>query len=266
MTSSLRRLFATFLVFYEPSDVCGLLQKHLDAMLEDYRLNCPSPTAVEQMVLIDLRNMLQSMGKDIKSSPLPDIDDTYDTASGIPCDIFEEASIVPSADDVALSESLNSEQRATYDRIMSAIDTDEGGLFFVDGPGGNRKTFLYRALLARIRSENKLAVATATSVVAASIMPGGRTTHSRFKISLTIEDGGYCSFTKQSGTTKLLRRTSPIIWDQDTMTKRQAVETLDKSLRDIMDRSELPFCGKTVGFSGDFKQVLPVVRKGSRLK
>jgi ATP-dependent DNA helicase PIF1 len=50
------------------------------------------------------------------------------------------------------------------------------------------------------------------------------------------------------------------------MTKRQAVETLDKSLRDIMDRSELPFCGKTVGFSGDFKQVLPVVRKGSRLK
>jgi len=48
------------------------------------------------------------------------------------------------------------------------------------------------------------------------------------------------------------------------MTKRQAVEALDKSLRDIMDRPELPFGGKTVVFGGDFRQVLPVVQKGSR--
>ena len=99
----------------------GLWQKHLDAMSEDYRRNCPSPTAVEQMVLIDLRNMLQSMGKDIKSFPLPNIDDTYDTASGIPHEIFEESSIVPSADDVALSESLNDEQRAAYDEIIVGV-------------------------------------------------------------------------------------------------------------------------------------------------
>ena len=48
------------------------------------------------------------------------------------------------------------------------------------------------------------------------------------------------------------------------MTKRQAVEALDKSLRDIMDRPELPFGGKTVVFGGDFRQVLSVVWKGSR--
>ena len=99
----------------------GLWQKHLDAMSEDYRRNCPSPTAVEQMVLIDLRNMLQSMGKDIKSFPLPNIDDTYDTASGIPYEIFEESSIVPSADDVVLSESLNDQQRAAYDEIIVGV-------------------------------------------------------------------------------------------------------------------------------------------------
>ena len=147
---------------------------------------------------------------------------------------------------------------------MSTIDTDEGGLFFVDGPGGTGKTFLYNALLARVCFENKLAVATTTSGLAASIMPGGRTAHSRFKIPLIIEDGGCCSFTKQSGTAKLLRGTSLIIWDEATMTKRQAVEALDKILRDIMDRRELPFGGKTVVFGGDFRQVLPVVRKGSR--
>jgi hypothetical protein len=31
-----------------------------------------------------------------------------------------------------------------------------------------------------------------------------------------------------------------------------------------MDRHELPFGGKIVVFGGDFRQVLPVVRKGSR--
>ncbi|ONM08691.1 PIF1-like helicase [Zea mays] len=48
------------------------------------------------------------------------------------------------------------------------------------------------------------------------------------------------------------------------MTKRQAIEELDNSMRDIMGRSRLPFGGKTIVFGGDFRQVLPVVRKGSR--
>jgi hypothetical protein len=48
------------------------------------------------------------------------------------------------------------------------------------------------------------------------------------------------------------------------MTNKQAVEALDNSLRDIMDRPEHPFGGKTVVFGGDFWQVLPVVRRGSR--
>ena len=48
------------------------------------------------------------------------------------------------------------------------------------------------------------------------------------------------------------------------MTKRQAVEALDNSMRDIMGRRDRPFGGKTIVFGGDFRQVLPVVRKGSR--
>ena len=48
------------------------------------------------------------------------------------------------------------------------------------------------------------------------------------------------------------------------MMKRQGVDALDNSLRDIMDRPNLPFGGKTMVFGGDFRQVLPVVRRGSR--
>uniref|UniRef100_K3Z2Q3 ATP-dependent DNA helicase n=1 Tax=Setaria italica TaxID=4555 RepID=K3Z2Q3_SETIT len=264
MPSSLRRLFVTILVFCEPNDVFGLWTKHFDAMSEDYRCNSANPILVEQMVFIDIRNMLQSMGKEIRLFPLLGIDNAYDDATSIPHEIFEEASIDQHQEDVGLSDSLNEEQRAAYKEIMSKVDTEQGGLFFVDGPGGTGKTFLYRALLRTLRNQNKLAIATATSGVAASIIPGGRTAHSRFKIPLTLEDGGCCSFTKQSGTAKLLQQASLIICDEVSMAKRQAMEALDNSLRDIMGRQDLLFGGKTIIFGGDFKQVLPVVRKGSR--
>ena len=79
---------------------------------------------------------------------------------------------------------------------MAAVYNKQGRSFFVDGPSRTGKTFLYRALLAKLRSQDKLAVAIATSRVAAAIMLGGRTTHSHFKIPLTLQEGSCCSFTK----------------------------------------------------------------------
>jgi ATP-dependent DNA helicase PIF1 len=159
---------------------------------------------------------------------------------------------------VHIASSLNPEQRYDYNEILLTIETGNGGVFFLDGPGGTGKTYLYKALLAKVRSEGK------TSGVASSILPGGRTAHSRFKIPLNIEDNGVCSFTKQSGTTKLLTSASLIIWDEVSMTKRQTVEALDSSMRDTTGRHDVPFGGKTIVFGGDFRQVLPVIRKGTR--
>ena len=50
------------------------------------------------------------------------------------------------------------------------------------------------------------------------------------------------------------------------MIKRQGVEALDNSLRDIMDRPELPFGGKIVVFGGDFRQVFPLFGEGQGLR
>jgi hypothetical protein len=57
--------------------VLELWEKHKEATSEDYRRNNQSSFAVEQMVLIDIRKLLESMQKDIKMYPLLDIDDTY---------------------------------------------------------------------------------------------------------------------------------------------------------------------------------------------
>ncbi|ONM01415.1 hypothetical protein ZEAMMB73_Zm00001d030709 [Zea mays] len=227
---------------------------------------CLNEAALYQMpsALRRLFATILSMGKDIKTFPLPAIIDRYDDSQGIDREIYEEESIEATTEDVALHETLNEEQKSAYEKILSVVDTSNGGMFFVDGPGGTGKTYLYKALLAVLRSQGKIAVATATSGVAASIMPGGRTAHSRFKIPLTIDDGAICTFTKQSGTSKLLQKASLIIWDEASMAKRQSIEALDNSMRDIMGRPGLPFGGKTIVFGGDFRQVLPVVRKGSR--
>jgi hypothetical protein len=53
-----RRLFATILVFCEPSDVFGLWEKHKEAMSEDYKCNNQSTFMVEQMILIDIQKLL----------------------------------------------------------------------------------------------------------------------------------------------------------------------------------------------------------------
>ena len=162
-------------------------------------------------------------------------------------------------------ETMNAEQRARFDLIMNHVEKKVGQVFFVDGPGGIGKTYLYKVLLAKVRSMNLIAIAIATSGIAASIMPGGRTAHSRFKIPIKLDNNTMCSFTKQSGTTELLRRAALVIWYEVTMTKRQAVETLDRTLQDIMGCNQ-PFGGKVMLFGGDFKQVLPVVTQGTRAR
>ena len=51
----------------------------------------------------------------------------------------------------------------------------QSNLFFIDGPGGTGKTFTYNALLAAVRAEGGIALAVASSGVAALLLPGGST-------------------------------------------------------------------------------------------
>jgi ATP-dependent DNA helicase PIF1 len=53
------------------------------------------------------------------------------------------------------------------------------------------------------------------------------------------------------------------------MMHRHAFEALDRSLRDIMGTIDprfrsIPFGNKVIVFGGDFRQILPVVRNGTR--
>ncbi|XP_042961367.1 ATP-dependent DNA helicase PIF2-like [Carya illinoinensis] len=178
-------------------------------------------------------------------------------------EIDDERVVTIPTEDLLASQVLNSEQKNAYDLILHTLVSNKAGAFFVDGPADTGKTFLYRALLAEIRSKNMIALATASSGVAASILPGGRTTHSRFKIPLNADKSSTCNVSKQGNLAKLLRLAKLIIWDEAPMSTKHSIEALDKMLQDIND-TDLPFGGKVIVFGGDFQQVLPVIRNSTK--
>ena len=109
----------------------------------------------------------------------------------------------------------------------------------------------------------KIALAVASSGIAAELLEGGRTAHSRFKIPIPINESSVCSISAQSNDAKLLRKTSLIIWDEIMMSHVHQVDCVDRSLQDIM-KCDHPFGGITVVFGGDPRQILPVVHHGNR--
>lgn len=66
----------TILVFCEATNIRGLWDKHKESLFEDFIQNNPNKVAVEQMVLRDIRDLVQSMGKDIRNYDLPVLNDT----------------------------------------------------------------------------------------------------------------------------------------------------------------------------------------------
>ena len=116
-----------------------------------------------------------------------------------------------------------------------------------------------------MRKEGKIALATASSGIAALLLDGGRTAHSRFKIPVgdSLNQNSSCYIPKEGQVSRLLCQASLIIWDEAVMTHRWAFEALDRSLRDITG-FDVIFGGKVILFSGDFRQILPVVARGGR--
>ena len=66
-----------------------------------------------------------------------------------------------------------------------------------------------------------------------------------------------------------LKQAKLIIWDEAPMTQKYAFEAVDFSFRNLMSSVQSsyagkPFGGKVVVLGGDFRQVFPVVKKGTR--
>ncbi|XP_074357676.1 uncharacterized protein LOC141697279 [Apium graveolens] len=93
-------------------------------------------------------------------------------------------------------------------------------------------------------------------------------THSRFKISIILDEHSLCSISHTPDIAELIKQTKLIIWDEAPMQHCYSFECIARSMRDIMKavdpgRFHMPFRGITVVLDGDFFQILPAITRAS---
>lgn len=82
---------------------------------------------------------------------------------------------------------LNTDERFIFEEITSALSVSSKTpnskvLFFVDGPGGTGKKFLYKCLYHSQRQLRKNIVSVAWTGIASILLPFGRTAHRLVKL------------------------------------------------------------------------------------
>ncbi|KAG3182904.1 hypothetical protein C6341_g5720 [Phytophthora cactorum] len=278
MPYQLRQLFATIIVYSQVVEVDALWERFYDDLSLDfgYKYRSLEENAKEEMVkfhtIKSLNDLLLANGNAVAHfEDLPQLCEyshlvldsllqnnlTRREMEGYNHDDLQET--------VDQEHLLNDEQRSVHSTSINAVDNPTPGntLFFVDGPGGTDKSTLLKDILAKVRLSGKIALAVASSGIASLLLMGGRAAHSTFKVPLKLNDTSTCSIYKQSHLKGLIQKASLVIWDEAPMTHRHAFEAVDRSLRDLMNNDDEPFGGKVFVLSGDFRQILPVVVKGT---
>ncbi|KAG6617013.1 helitron helicase-like protein [Phytophthora cinnamomi] len=263
MPYQLRQLFATIIVYSQVSEVRVLWNRFYDVLSEDFAHTYRGLEGQEKEDMIrfhtlkDLNDLLQINGYVVADFDLPQLDDyprlvldslLRNNLIRRELEGYQHSTLQAIVDQES---QLNDGQRAIYDEIIQAAEAPVQGnkLFFIDGPGGTGKSTLLRHILAKVRLSGKIAIAVASSGIA--------------KIPLKLNDKSTCAIYKQSRLKMLIERASLVIWDEAPMTHRHAFEAVDRSLRDIMGNDQEPFGGKVFVLSGDFRQILPVVVRGT---
>ncbi|XP_057764030.1 uncharacterized protein LOC131008561 [Salvia miltiorrhiza] len=280
--SSLRRLFVTLLTsssMSRPENVWSstwnllgddiLYQQRLVLRYPDLKL---TDIEIQNFTLVEIEKLLGELGKslrDFETMPFPSsefLDMSNDRL------IYDELAYDReqlAKDHLEYLEKFTDEQHGVYNTIMTSVESEFGGIFFVYGYGGTGKTFIWKSLSAAIRSKGEIVLNVASSGIASLLLPGGRTAHSRFKIPISINEDSMCNIKPGSPLAELILMAKLIIWDEAPMVHKYCFEALDRSIRDIMrvrdeSRLDVPFGGKTVVLGGDFRQILPVIPKGNR--
>ncbi|GBP39032.1 ATP-dependent DNA helicase pif1 [Eumeta japonica] len=253
--TSLRYLFAVIVAFCQVADSVNLWNKFQENMASDIlnrrrrELNSDDIQYDQHIfdeALFELNKVLQLLsGKSIKDFGLPMPANTTSSDLTNSAEYTREISYDQTRllQNIAQDEPrLNIDQKKYSLHYYQQLITMKE-IVFLDAPG-----------------------AVASSGIAATLLEGGRTAHSTFKLPLKIatdDNISVCSVSKQSNTGKLMRDCSLIVWDEATMSNKSSVEALDRTMRDLRNKNS-PMGGCTILFSGDFRQILPVVTRGTR--
>ena len=280
MPFALRELFVTIILFCQPAKPLELFNRHYMEWADDFKLKAAkngielSESQIKTLVILDLQHRLQSWDKNVNmiGIQMPNEGEVADVSfthtSTLPVLILEELDFKIDDLEQLLSDrrsNFTDSQRIVFENVISAVEECRPLSVFIDARGGTGKTYVLNAILAAVRIKNggSVALAVGATGIAANLLLLGRTFHSRFKVPLDIKVESVCSISAQSTLADLIRMAKIIVWDEAPMAHRFQMEALDRTLRDITD-NDIPFGGKVVVLSGDFRQCLPVIQHASR--
>ncbi|KAI9123500.1 hypothetical protein K1719_004800 [Acacia pycnantha] len=197
---SLRKLFVSMLLCFSLQRLDFVWKETSKLLSEDVlyiHRNDPMSSSAsiseydkEQVTLKEIDSLLRQNGKsllDFPTMPLPEELPPIDVSNQL---ILQELNYDKHALQVEANNfqnSLNLEQKQIFNNVMSCLQKDEGGFLFVYGCGGTGKTFLWNALTSSLRAKGQIVLAVASSGIAATLLPSGRTAHSRAILAPTIE-------------------------------------------------------------------------------
>ena len=279
MCGAIREMFVGILMFCQPTDPLDLFNTFWPTWTDDitFQAKKKGVTLTEHqkrtMVLVDLELRLDSFDRKLHEFSLPiptkqELDDVNVLTNSIPAIIREE--LEHDIDKLKAKVHANistftPEQAQIFEKVMNAVHNSVQFLGFISARGGGGKTFLQNTILAAVRSLNggSVALALGTTGIAAQLLDNGRTFHSRVKAPLKATEESTLRISAQSQLAELLRMAKLILIDESTMLNRFLLEALDRSLKDLMG-VDLPFGGKSLLLSGDFRQCLPVCKGEER--
>jgi hypothetical protein len=181
----LRRLFSDVLI-NECTNTPLLLWEsfHLE-LSKDHFIRCRSQDVANNLALIDIDKCLAEHGKLLTDYGLTMPEDVgTEVQHELECWAPHTANLRQTViNSLAM---FNPEQRDIYDLVVNAAEQGQPLKMFIDGKAGRGKTFLLKALCAKLRACGKIVLPTATSAFAAQLYPGGRTTHSAFKVNKVL--------------------------------------------------------------------------------
>ncbi len=243
MPPQLRSMFAVMLLFDPPAgNAQALWDSFRDELCEDFliaaRTAAHNPqlqltAAIEDEGLRHLQRIVRDGGKTLAACGMREPAAAAAAGGGVGGRLIWEHS--GGGNQAALQQQvqqqepkLNRGQRAVYDQVMGAVGQGLGGLqghagqrasnaFFVDSPGGCGKTFLFNLLLDAVRSRGQVALAVASSGIAALLLHQGRTAHSMLKIPIPIQPDSHCRVAADSEQAALLRAATLVVWDEAPM-------------------------------------------------
>ena len=261
MPAALRRLFVYIIAYNDVAQPMALFQHFADSLGDDFARELRVPLdapVVRACTLVEIDDLLTRANARVEGFQVTDAQRAL-AEEGLrhranahePRIVRDELPDVAHEQEqyAALRPSLLTEQRALVDAVMRAVQEERGYCLFVDAPGGTGKTFTANVLLHAVRGLGAIALATATSGIAAILLNSGRTFHSRFRATRHPSDPAQpLPINAQEPLAELLRRAKVVLWDEGAIGNRYHLEALHLTLCDFMgtDPQHTPFGGKVI--------------------